>query len=322
MKYSCEVVRDLLPLFTDGVCSKESEQVVTRHLGECADCMEEYKRLQNTACEDSLKQKEAELLKRYRKEVRKKTVTAGSCIAAVLLIPVLVCFIVNLAAGHALDWFFFVLTALLVTASVTVLPLLVSEKRGLYTLGGFTASLLLLLLTCCIYSGGRWFFVAAAAVLLGLSTLFMPFVIGQLQGLRAFKNRRGLFSMLADTAFLFALLAAVGVFLGSAAFWRPAMLTALVCGASCWIVFLTLRYLPVNRLIKTGLAVLECGCIFAFINNILNWIYGSDVPTILEMNLRVWNYETTNGNCFFLGLAACVLVGAVFLIAGLVRRKR
>ena len=38
MKISCEVVQDLLALYHDGVCSKESAEIVRTHLDECERC--------------------------------------------------------------------------------------------------------------------------------------------------------------------------------------------------------------------------------------------------------------------------------------------
>ena len=38
MKTTCDVIRDLLPLYCDGVCSQESKQLIEAHLGECDAC--------------------------------------------------------------------------------------------------------------------------------------------------------------------------------------------------------------------------------------------------------------------------------------------
>lgn len=38
MKYSCEMIRDLLALYMDDVCSEESKKAVKEHLQECEDC--------------------------------------------------------------------------------------------------------------------------------------------------------------------------------------------------------------------------------------------------------------------------------------------
>lgn len=35
MKTPCNVIRDLLPLYQDSVCSPESRQLVAEHLEEC-----------------------------------------------------------------------------------------------------------------------------------------------------------------------------------------------------------------------------------------------------------------------------------------------
>lgn len=43
MKISCEIIRDLLPLYHDGVCSNESRQMIEEHLSECKDCRAELK---------------------------------------------------------------------------------------------------------------------------------------------------------------------------------------------------------------------------------------------------------------------------------------
>lgn len=38
MKTSCELIRDLLPLYYDGICSDTTKKVVEEHLAECKEC--------------------------------------------------------------------------------------------------------------------------------------------------------------------------------------------------------------------------------------------------------------------------------------------
>lgn len=38
MKISCEIIKDLLPLYNDGVCSEESKAVIEEHLSHCDIC--------------------------------------------------------------------------------------------------------------------------------------------------------------------------------------------------------------------------------------------------------------------------------------------
>lgn len=42
MKYPCDMIQDLLPLYLDGVCSEESKKVIENHLLECSACKEFY----------------------------------------------------------------------------------------------------------------------------------------------------------------------------------------------------------------------------------------------------------------------------------------
>ena len=72
-----------------------------------------------------MKAEKNDVIAHHAKTQTRKTLIAGASIAGVLCIPILVCLIVNLAVGHALSWFFIVLTSLLVVASLTVVPLVV-----------------------------------------------------------------------------------------------------------------------------------------------------------------------------------------------------
>lgn len=45
MRLSCEVIRDLLPLYYDKVCSKESSSLIEEHLADCLQCKDELQKL-------------------------------------------------------------------------------------------------------------------------------------------------------------------------------------------------------------------------------------------------------------------------------------
>lgn len=42
---NCNIIKDLLPLYADQVCSEESRQAVTEHIAECAECRSELEKL-------------------------------------------------------------------------------------------------------------------------------------------------------------------------------------------------------------------------------------------------------------------------------------
>ncbi len=45
MNHPCNLIKDLLPLYHDDVCSSESREIVQQHLSECADCKSYYEEL-------------------------------------------------------------------------------------------------------------------------------------------------------------------------------------------------------------------------------------------------------------------------------------
>ena len=177
MNKDCEVIRDLLPLYADEVCSKTSRQLIEAHLRECPECSGELEKLRTHEIEDGLQEEKEQVISYQAKRFRRRSATVGSVIAGVFMIPVLVCLIVNLASGAALGWFFVVLGGLAVAASLIIVPLMVPEDKLFWTFCAFCLSVLLLLAICNFYTHGNWFWIAASAVLFGLSVIFLPFVM-------------------------------------------------------------------------------------------------------------------------------------------------
>ena len=177
MTNDCEVIRDLLPLYADDACSAKSRDMVAGHLAECPACREMLEQLKKTEIESDLRTEKDTVIEYGAKKFKRRSAQAGSVIAGIFMVPILVCLIVNLASGAALDWFFVVLSALAVAASLVIVPLMVPRDKAFWTFCAFTASLMVLLAVTCIYSHGSWFFIAASAALFGLAAVFLPFVI-------------------------------------------------------------------------------------------------------------------------------------------------
>ena len=321
MKYPCDLVKDLLPLYHDDVCSSSAKEIVEQHLPECPSCSEEMQKMNDNTYDMPLHTEREGVVKRHMQSTKRKSLLAGLCLSGVLMIPVLVCLIVNLAVGQALDWFFVVLTSLMLFASLTVLPLMVEEKKGLYTLGGFTGSLLLLLATCCLYTGGNWFFVAAISVLFGLSVVFLPFVLYALP-LKGFAARhKGLIVMAADTLLLFGIIVSSGLYIGAGGdYWRLAFSDATLNVAFAWVLFATIRYLKVSGLIRAGICCIVSGVYISLLHDIIEWIAGgiTDV-TLLQANFSVWNNSTINPNVYALIFLSGCTVGLALITAGIIR---
>ncbi|WP_458862151.1 zf-HC2 domain-containing protein [Acidaminobacterium chupaoyuni] len=74
MDLSCEIIRDLLPLYHDGVCSEESRQLVEDHLKNCPACRAELEKYSVDFKEKNIE--EAELIAKTAKVWRKSKVAA------------------------------------------------------------------------------------------------------------------------------------------------------------------------------------------------------------------------------------------------------
>lgn len=323
MKYSCELVKDLLPLYHDKVCSEDSSEIVEEHLQECDLCKAVLKKINDSTYDDRLQEEREDVVSHYATKIKRKSLLAGLCIAAFLAVPILICLIINIAVGHALDWFFIVLTGLLILASVTVVPLVVEEKKGLWTLGSFTVSLILLLLTCCIYSNGNWFFITVIPALFGLSVVFLPYIIRQIPLTGFAARNKGLIVMVVDTILLFAVIVVCGLYGNDAGFWKPALLNTIINVAFVWIIFVIIRYLKTNGLVKAGLCVILTSIFTSFINNIINWINdGVLYISLADVNLSDWSSDILiNANLYCIILVTGFIIGVALLVAGLVKKS-
>ena len=177
MKNSCDVIRDLLPLYADDACSEDSRRMVEEHLAECPDCGGMLRRLRNDEIETGLQQEKEGVIQYGARQFKKRTATVGSTVSGIFMVPILVCLIINLTAGSAMSWFFVVLAAMAVAASLIVVPIMAPKDKLFWTFCAFTASVLILLAVTCMVSRGNWFWVAASSVLFGLAVLFLPFVV-------------------------------------------------------------------------------------------------------------------------------------------------
>ena len=173
----CEIIRDLLPLYADDVCSERSAQLIEEHLQSCPECSAMLEQLRTHEIETGLQEEKEQVIEYQSKRFRRRSATVGSAVSGLFMIPVVVCLIVNLASGSPLGWFFIVLAGLAVAASLVIVPLMMPENKLFWTFCAFTLALMLLLAVTCFYSHGNWFFTAASAVLFGLSVCFLPLLV-------------------------------------------------------------------------------------------------------------------------------------------------
>lgn len=239
MNKECEVIRDLLPLYADEVCSDTSRGLIEKHLRECPDCSAMLEKLRSHEIESGLREEKEEVIGEQARRFRRRSAAVGSVIAGILMIPVVVCLIVNLATGAGLSWFFIVLGALAVAASLIVVPLMMPENKLFWTFCAFTASLVLLLGIVCFTTGGNWFFTAASAVLFGLSLVFLPFAVRAEPARRLIGGFNRTLLVVAVDVILFTNMMNM-ISLWSKSFLKTIMVV-LLCAAGCWLLYSAIR---------------------------------------------------------------------------------
>lgn len=89
MKISCDIIRDLLPLYNDGVCSKESAELIDEHLKDCADCADELVRLKEETPVRLLKSEESDIIGTFRRGTLKKGLFLLVCVVVFPAVSVL-----------------------------------------------------------------------------------------------------------------------------------------------------------------------------------------------------------------------------------------
>ena len=94
MKLSCEVIKDLLPLYYDKVCSKESCSLVEEHLTQCPQCVNELQKFKMYLEKPSVSEGDVNAMKRISaawKKDKKVSFTRGSMLISAL--AAIICFI-------------------------------------------------------------------------------------------------------------------------------------------------------------------------------------------------------------------------------------
>ena len=270
MKYDCDLISDLLPLYKDDICSPSSKKIVEEHLSECSSCKKLLADMSDVTIDEEIVKERNEVINTQAKFFKRKSALAGSIIGLIFSIPILVCLIVNLATGAGLTWFFIVLAGILVAASLIIVPLMVPENKMFTTMAAFTGSVLLLLGIIAIYTRGSWFLVAASSTLFGLTMLFAPFIVCRRPVNAYVKNNKGLAIMSAYTVTFIFMMLCIGLHVGIKAFIPMAFAISMPLVATCWAVFAIIRYLRFNACAKTGLCIASAGVMSGLISQLAN----------------------------------------------------
>lgn len=300
----CEVIRDLLPLYQDEICSLQSEALVEAHLKDCTACRKLLSSLRDKKMEEALTLETQDVLKKHAKKERRLAYKIGIIFACILLLPVIIAILLTLP-GYS-DWRTnaVLIASMLLVTGLTIVPLVSVRKKLSKTIIFSTAALLLVIFFAemFFYDGGLLFFAeTACAVIFGLSLPLFPILVYQADLPDLLSRHKGLFCMIWDTIWLYLMLFVFCI--AYPEFVRELLIVPGFFLILAWLLFLEFRYIPANAPVKIGLAVILCG-IFLAAGNHMGWV---EIAYQKDIHAQILGASLPAGGVF-------ILIGAVVRI--------
>ena len=73
MKYNCDLISDLLPLYKDDICSDTTKKIVEEHIAECPDCKKILNSLNDITIDDKIVKEKEEVIGSQAKFFKRKS---------------------------------------------------------------------------------------------------------------------------------------------------------------------------------------------------------------------------------------------------------
>lgn len=239
-------------------------------------------------------------------------------------ITLLTCFIVNLAGGKTLDWFFIVLTSIILASTFTTVPRYISKYKLLIVPLSQLLALFLLFGVCCIYTSGTWFILATVPTCFAFLLIFLPIFLKHY--IPNFKHT-AIVSVSVDIISLLAMLFIINTVENGSWFFIFALPLTLYCSVIPLIFVLVIRYTNLEKLLKSSILtfIFIPFCIIAYfiVNGLLSSVFGLEKEVINLPNFSAWNTDTMiSSNVCFLVLIAILLASIIQLILFMINKKR
>lgn len=88
MKIDCDIIKDLLPLYVEGLASEKSKAAVEEHLEACEDCKKMYREMKKPEPKVHYNREPAESFRRYVKKEKRKLGIKTAVVMAVIILAV------------------------------------------------------------------------------------------------------------------------------------------------------------------------------------------------------------------------------------------
>lgn len=112
MKLSCEIIKDMLPLYCDSICSEETKAAVEEHLTDCTSCSEELKKMKSNLPITVLKNEEGGIIiGGYKMNLLRKFLILILC---AFVLPLINSLISRIYTDDISDFTFFITAAALI----------------------------------------------------------------------------------------------------------------------------------------------------------------------------------------------------------------
>ena len=254
-------------------------------------------------------------IKRMKQEAHKFRVIRTAWFLAPTIaysIALLICFICNLTVNHTLSWFFVVFASLVCAYTfVPTVTCFFKTKKLLSFVVSTCLSICLVLFTCAVYNGRfSWLLTSCIGVLIGYVTVFAPILLS--------KSRVSRYKFVISFTLSFVLTV---VLLLNTRIWHafdlvPAItvtsfgfMPIIACAVVC-----SCRF---DAFIKAGTCTIFSAVVYYFLRYAVNALFVKNASSY-EINFHDWN-GCLEGNVCIIVLAACLLVGTVFIGIGVVR---
>lgn len=278
---SCDVIRDLIPLYHDTVCSEKSRKYVEEHIKTCESCRRFLESLDETMFDAKIYEEKQNILAHHMKKEKTMAMKTGMIIAAILLLPIVIALTLTIP-GYS-DWKTnaVLIASMLLTAGLTVVPLVSKTKRVAKTIIFSTLALLLVIffVEMLYYSGDILKFCEiAVSVVFGISVLLFPVVIRQVELPETLKNKKALLTMLWDTLWFYLMIFTFAITYPKAL--NDLMLIGTFGIILTWAIFIVARYMRCRCMLKAGI-IIGIIDIWLYIGTAVGWV---TVSTVVSSN--------------------------------------
>ena len=319
---SCEIVKDLLPLYVDNVCSRESSSFVIQHLKECEECRTLEQRIRSSNIENAVNAEVYNVLSHHKKRERSAAWKAGAIIGGVFFTPIAILTII-VAAGEAdFSLLMAVLAAMLFAASFTVVPLMSKKNRFARILLFGTASILLFEFFNCLIDGVSFASVAVPTIF-GLSVPFLPLLIGKIPLPDTFIRKKSVTVICWDMLWFFLTLIVSSFPESENAPFREGMIVSAFLLVVVWSGYALIRFSNSNVGIisKVCASIITLGLWAAFISEFLHLFLNGALKYFESFfDISTWSLKSLASNGIMTIFSTILLFGAVFIITAITQK--